>query len=60
MWVVHVEADGAKHILNSSIVGVHPIDEIFVPSPDYHLRYITHVTNSLNLMNVDWHLSYSI
>lgn len=46
MRVVHVEANRAKQILDSSVVGIHPIDEIFVSSPNYDLHYIREKDNS--------------
>lgn len=38
MWVVDVETNGAKQILDAGVVGVHTVDEVLVSPSDHHLQ----------------------
>lgn len=37
MGVVDVEADGAEQVLHPGVVGVDSIDEVLIPTSNYHL-----------------------
>lgn len=38
MWVVDIEANRAEQVLHPSVVGIDSIDEVLVPSTNYHLK----------------------